>query len=212
MALRGLARLGFGFVEAGTVTLRPQPGNPRPRLFRLPEDGAIINRMGFNNHGIAGFAARLAAADIGVPVGANLGINKEGAAPERDYPDLVARVAAHADYIVVNVSSPNTPGLRDLQGEGRLRGILAAIARGIPARPPLLVKLAPDLGPESLPGIVETCVDGGAAGLVVSNTTVARAGLRSPASVEAGGLSGAPLPGTFDRDAASGGPTGSGGG
>jgi dihydroorotate dehydrogenase len=195
VAIGPLARLGFGLVEAGTVTPRPQPGNPRPRLFRLAEDRAVINRMGFNNGGIEAYLRRLAAArDRAVPLGANLGVNKEGADPERDYPALVAAVAPHADYIVVNVSSPNTPGLRDLQGEERLRAILAAIAAAVPQRPPLLVKLAPDLSEEGLEAAVEAAVAGGAQGLIVSNTTIARpASLRSAHAREAGGLSGAPL-------------------
>ncbi len=194
VALAPLARLGFGFLEAGTVTPRPQPGNPRPRMFRLTEDRAVINRLGFNNAGLDAFVSSLGATRAGVPVGANIGINKEGAQPERDYPALAAAVAPHADYIVVNVSSPNTPGLRDLQGEAALGGILAAIARKLPRRPPLLVKLAPDLATEGLAAIVEACVDGGADGLIVSNTTLARPPeLRSRHAGQAGGLSGAPL-------------------
>ncbi len=194
VALPGLMRLGFGCIEAGTVTLRPQPGNPRPRIFRLALDGAVINRMGFNNGGIDGFVRRLAAVRQLVPVGANVGLNKDGAVAERDYPALVAAVAPHAAYVVVNVSSPNTPGLRDLQAAPRLGAILAAIRRAVPDAPKLLVKLAPDLAPADLPGIVAACIDGGAAGLVVSNTTLARPPtLRSRHAGEAGGLSGAPL-------------------
>jgi dihydroorotate dehydrogenase len=194
VALSQLARIGFGFVEAGTVTPRPQSGNPRPRLFRLADDAAVINRMGFNNGGLDDFLPRLAAARAGVPVGANVGVNKDGAVPERDYPALVAAVARDADYVVINVSSPNTPGLRGLQAVGRLAPILAAIARGVPHRPPLLVKLAPDLDAAEVPDIVEACVSGGADGLVVSNTTTARPpGLRSRDAAEVGGLSGAPL-------------------
>ncbi len=124
VALPALARLGFGFVEAGTVTPRPQTGNPRPRLFRLDQDQAVINRMGFNNAGLDVFVHRLSAGRHRVPVGANVGINKEGAHPERDYPALIAAVAPISDYVVINVSSPNTPGLRDLQSEARLRAIL----------------------------------------------------------------------------------------
>jgi dihydroorotate dehydrogenase len=195
VALAPLARLGFGLVEAGTVTLRPQAGNPRPRLFRLEEDLAVINRMGFNNDGIEAYLRNFAAYPRGpVPVGANIGINKEGAEPERDYPALVAAVAPHADYVVINVSSPNTPGLRDLQGETRLRAILQAVAAGVPHRPPLLVKVAPDLSEQGLAAIVETCVAEGVQGLIVSNTTIARPpGLRSPQARQPGGLSGAPL-------------------
>ena len=155
----------------------------------------MINRMGFNNGGIDAYLRRLRAYPRGaVPVGANLGVNKEGADPERDYPALVAAVAPHADYVVINVSSPNTPGLRDLQGEARLRAILAAIAAAVPRRPPLLVKLAPDLSEAGLEAAVQAAAEGGAQGLIISNTTIARpAGLRSPHAREAGGLSGAPL-------------------
>jgi dihydroorotate dehydrogenase len=200
VAIFPLLRLGFGFVETGTVTPRPQTGNPWPRLFRLDADQAVINRMGFNNAGLDAYRARLAARRPGSGVvgggvvGANVGINKEGADPERDYPALIAAVAPYADYAVINVSSPNTPGLRDLQGEAQLRAILRAVMRAVPDRPPLLVKIAPDLAPDALAAIVETCVAEGAEGLIVSNTTLARpAGLRSPHAAEAGGLSGAPL-------------------
>lgn len=198
--LPAITRLGFGFVETGTVTPRPQPGNPRPRLFRLPEDRAVINRMGFNNHGIAAYCAALAAARPrlreGILVGANVGINKTGADPERDYPALIAAVAPLADYVVINVSSPNTPGLRDLQGEERLRSILQAVREGVAKRPPLLVKVAPDLDPAGLEAVVEVCVETGVEGMIVSNTTISRpVTLRSPRARESGGLSGAPLSG-----------------
>jgi dihydroorotate dehydrogenase len=197
-AVAPLSRLGFGFIETGTVTPRPQAGNPRPRLFRLEADRAVINRMGFNNGGLDAYlrnlAAGCAAARPGVPVGANVGINKDGAEPERDYPALVAAVATLADYVVINVSSPNTPGLRDLQGEARLRGILRAVREAVPQRPPLLVKVAPDLSEAGLEAVVSACVEGGAEGMIVSNTTISRPpGLRSPRANEAGGLSGAPL-------------------
>jgi dihydroorotate dehydrogenase len=194
-ALAGLARLGFGFIEAGTVTRRPQPGNPKPRLFRLEDDGALINRMGFNNLGIEGFVERLARADRAhTAIGANLGINKEGADPLVDYPALVAAVAPHADYIAINVSSPNTPGLRDLQAADRLAAILDAIRAAVPNAPPLFVKLAPDLDEAALPELVEMAVGRAVAGLIVSNTTLARPeSLRGAARGEAGGLSGAPL-------------------
>ncbi len=198
-AILPLLRLGFGFMEAGTVTPRPQPGNPRPRLFRLEEDQAVINRMGFNNGGLGAYLARLQALPRPLPgiFGANIGINKEGADPERDYPALYEAVAPYADYVTVNVSSPNTPGLRDLQGEERLAAILAAINEKravLSKRPPLLVKIAPDLAPEALGPIVEACVARGIAGLIISNTTIARpASLRSALKGEAGGLSGAPL-------------------
>ena len=194
-AVLPLMKLGFGFVEAGTVTRRPQAGNPRPRLFRLIEDRAVINRMGFNNRGLEQFCERLAALPPHhFPVGANVGINKEGADPERDYPALVAAVGRYADYVTINVSSPNTPGLRDLQSEARLRGILRAIGREVPVRPPILVKLAPDLTSAALGAVVEVAVEEGAAGLIVGNTTITRpANLRSRNAAQAGGLSGAPL-------------------
>jgi dihydroorotate dehydrogenase len=195
IAIAPLMQLGFGFVECGTVTPRPQQGNPRPRLFRLQPDNAVINRMGFNNAGIEAYVQRLARRPRGsVLLGANVGINKEGAEPERDYPALIAAVAPYADYLVINVSSPNTPGLRDLQGEAQLRVILRAVADTAPDHPPLLVKIAPDLGHDALAGLVETCVAENVQGLIVSNTTTTRpSGLRSPQANESGGLSGAPL-------------------
>ena len=193
-AVPALMRLGFGFVEAGTVTPRPQPGNPRPRMFRLEEDRAAINRMGFNGGGLDLFLRGAAAlAGRTVPFGANVGINKEGAVPERDYPTLIAAVAPYADYTVINVSSPNTPGLRDLQSEQQLRAILRAVAQ-VPNRPPVLVKAAPDLSDDGLASVVETCVTEGAQGLIIGNTTISRPpGLRSRFAGETGGLSGAPL-------------------
>ena len=197
--MRPLARLGFGFVEAGTVTPRPQPGNPKPRLFRLPEEGAVINRMGFNNDGLDAFEARLrrlrAGPPLGVPLGANLGINKDGADPPLDYAHGVQRLASLADYLVINLSSPNTPGLRDLQRVERLGTLLDAVvsARG-PLRTPLLVKLAPDLETASLGGIVETAIAAGIDGLIVSNTLLARPPtLAGRHAGESGGLSGRPL-------------------
>ena len=195
---RPLARLGFGFVEAGTVTPLPQDGNPRPRVFRLPEEAAVINRLGFNNHGLDRFRDRLqrlrAGRTLPVPFGANLGINKEGADPPRDYARLVRTLAPLSDYLVINLSSPNTPGLRELQRVERLRELLEAVARAAPSRPPLLVKLAPDLAFEALPGIVETAIAAGIDGLIVSNTLLARPpGLAGRHAGEAGGLSGRPL-------------------
>ncbi len=192
-ALTGIARLGFGFVEAGTVTPRPQQGNPKPRLFRLPEDHAVINRMGFNNAGIDAFCANLQTRPRHLPVGGNIGINKDGADPERDYPGLVQRLARAVDYITINVSSPNTPGLRDLQSETKLRAILAGIRKAAPNHPPLLVKIAPDLSEDGVAAVVAACIEGGAAGMIISNTTLSRTGLTSPQSVQAGGLSGRPL-------------------
>jgi len=194
VAIRGWAALGFGFVELGTVTPRAQPGNPRPRLFRLPADEALINRMGFNNAGADALAARIAAARPHLPngfvVGANIGRNRDGDLD--DYPAAARKLAAVADYLAINVSSPNTPGLRDLQEPSTLRDLLAAVAAAAPGRP-LLVKLAPDLDAARRAALVGAAVDAGAAGVIGSNTTVARDGLRSPAASEGGGLSGRPL-------------------
>ncbi|QYU66577.1 quinone-dependent dihydroorotate dehydrogenase [Leptolyngbya sp. 15MV] len=199
VAIGPLMRLGFGFVEAGSVTPRPQIGNPKPRLFRLVEDRAVINRMGMNNAGLDAFCARLA--PLKRPrravLGINIAINKDGAAPLRDYPAMYATVAPHADYVAINVSSPNTPGLRDLQGEKQLSDILAAIAetragvRG--ARPPVLVKIAPDLAPAAIEPLVQVVAERGMDGLIVSNTTIARPALRSAHRGQSGGLSGPPL-------------------
>jgi dihydroorotate dehydrogenase len=189
-----LLDLGFGFVETGSVTPRPQPGNPKPRVFRLSEDQGIINRLGFNNLGLAVYLRNLERlSDRLVPLGANVGINKEGASPVHDYPALIAAIRSRVDYAVINVSSPNTPGLRDLQTEAHLRAILQAV-REVPGRPPILVKVAPDLSRDGLASVVETCVEEGVQGLIVGNTTISRpAGLRSRHAREAGGLSGLPL-------------------
>jgi dihydroorotate dehydrogenase len=195
VAVAPLLALGFGCVEVGTVTPRAQFGNPRPRLFRLVEDGAVINRMGMNGQGLAPFVQRLQlyAGRTG-GLGANVGLNKEGADPERDYPALVAAVAPYADYIALNVSSPNTPGLRDLQDEARLRAILQAVAASVPHHPPLLVKIAPDLAEAALAAIVDCCIAHGVQGLIVSNTTITRpSDLKSASAGQAGGLSGRPL-------------------
>jgi len=191
---------GFGFVEIGSVTPRPQPGNPRPRLFRLTEDGAVINRMGFNNEGLDAVAARLAARR-GRPglVGANLGKNKDTEDAAADYERGAARLAPLADYLVINVSSPNTPGLRALQGRAQLEELVGrtrdALNGAMPDRaPPLLLKIAPDLAWEDLDDIAAVALDGRLDGLIVSNTTVARPEtLRSRHAGESGGLSGAPL-------------------
>ncbi|HVY16155.1 MAG TPA: quinone-dependent dihydroorotate dehydrogenase [Rhodopila sp.] len=189
-----LFRLGFGLVETGTVTPKPQIGNPRPRIFRLTEDQAVINRLGFNNKGLDVYLRNLARlSSRPVPLGANIGINKEGADPVRDYPALVTAVAPWVDYVVINVSSPNTPGLRDLQSEAQLRAILSAV-RPVAGHLPILVKVAPDLSHDGLADLVEACVDNGVQGLIVSNTTISRpAGLVSAHRGEAGGLSGRPL-------------------
>jgi dihydroorotate dehydrogenase len=189
-----LLRMGFGFVETGSVTPRPQAGNPRPRIFRLTEDRGVINRLGFNNLGLAVYLRNLGRlSGRSVPLGANVGINKEGADPVRDYPALIEAVSKLVDYAVINVSSPNTPGLRDLQSEAQLRSILQAVGT-VAGRPPILVKIAPDLSLDGLASVVETCVEQGVQGLIVGNTTISRpAGLKSPHAREAGGLSGLPL-------------------
>lgn len=195
-AAAGLAlfRLGFGFVETGSVTPRPQTGNPRPRIFRLAEDRGIINRLGFNNLGLVVYVRNLARLSIrSIPLGANVGINKDGADPVRDYPAMIEAVSSLVDYAVINVSSPNTPGLRDLQTEAQLRSILQAV-RQVAPRPPILVKIAPDLSWDGLAAVVETCVEEGVQGLIVGNTTISRPpGLTSRQAREAGGLSGLPL-------------------
>lgn len=194
-ALHGLARLGFGFVECGSVTPRPQPGNPRPRLFRLSEDRAIINRMGFNNDGLEAFAARLARRPRGTVIGANLGANKETEDRAADYVAGLRRLKGLADYVTVNVSSPNTPGLRDLQGRAALDDLLGRLAEARAGDPaPVFLKIAPDLTAAEIGLIVEAAIDHGIDALVVSNTTLDRPDtLRSLHRSEAGGLSGAPL-------------------
>lgn len=193
-----LLRAGFGFVEVGTLTPRPQPGNPRPRMFRLKEDRAVINRLGFNNGGADAAAARLAAfraAHPGALVGVNIGRNKDAADAAADYRAAAGVLGAYADYLVINVSSPNTPGLRDLQGAGRLAELVAVVreVRG-PAAPPVLVKIAPDLADGQLADICALARAGGMDGLIVSNTTTARPEtLKSRQRKETGGLSGMPL-------------------
>jgi dihydroorotate dehydrogenase len=196
-----LLRAGFGFVECGTTTPRPQAGNPRPRLFRLPRDRAVINRMGFNNQGLEAFAAGLSSNPwLGV-VGANVGANKDSADRTGDYVAGLKRLWPLADYFTLNVSSPNTPGLRDLQLKGALTDLLGAVreARGVLAagpesNRPIFLKVAPDLAPGAVEDIVEAALTFGLDGLIVSNTTVDRpAGLRGRHRGESGGLSGAPL-------------------
>lgn len=194
VAIRGLGGLGFGFVECGSVTPRPQAGNPRPRLFRLEEDRAIINRMGFNNDGLEAFAARLARRPSGVVVGANLGANKDSGDRIADYETGLRRLGDLADYLTVNVSSPNTPGLRGLQTVEALEPLLTRIKAARPAGRPVFLKIAPDLSGEDIGRIVEASLLHGLDGLIVSNTTLDRPDtLRSAHAGEAGGLSGAPL-------------------
>ncbi|HEX4738132.1 MAG TPA: quinone-dependent dihydroorotate dehydrogenase [Allosphingosinicella sp.] len=184
---------GFGFVEVGTLTPRPQTGNPRPRLFRLAEDRAVINRMGFNNHGLEAAKRRLGTRRRGI-VGVNIGANKDSVDRVADYAAGVRAMAGVADYLTVNISSPNTPGLRGLQDRGALEGLLAAAmeARG-PSGPPVFLKIAPDLDRSAIDDIAEVAMAAAIQGLIVANTTVSRPPLRSRWRDEAGGLSGAPL-------------------
>jgi len=194
--------LGFGFVEVGSITPRPQPGNPRPRVFRLPEDGAVINRMGFNSAGLDVAEANLAAfreSGRGGVVGVNLGKNRDSDDAAADYAVGARRLAPLADYLVVNVSSPNTPGLRALQSRDALDRLLSRVlaareSAGARPAPPLLLKIAPDLTEQDKADIAEVALATGIDGLIVSNTTIARPpGLKSRHRREAGGLSGRPL-------------------
>ena len=186
---------GFGFVEVGSITPLPQVGNPKPRLFRLVEDEAVINRMGFNNGGGKAAFARLAARKAkGGIVGINIGANKDSADRIADYAAMTRLMAPLASYLAVNISSPNTPGLRALQDEGALTALLDAVfaARG-PDGPPVFLKVAPDLEPADVDAIARIAMESELAGLIVSNTTIARPPLQSRYAGEAGGLSGAPL-------------------
>jgi dihydroorotate dehydrogenase len=201
-AARAWAALGFGFAEIGTVTPRPQPGNPRPRLFRLRADRAIINRFGFNSAGASGVARNLAAIlPSPIPIGINLGRNRD-TPNERaadDYARVVERLHPFADYVVVNVSSPNTAGLRDLQEGRALRALIERVVTHVhevtTRAIPVLVKVSPDAAPADLLHSVDAAIEGGAAGIVATNTTLSRAGLKADTrlAAEAGGLSGAPL-------------------
>jgi dihydroorotate dehydrogenase len=196
-----LLKLGFGFAEVGTVTPRPQPGNPKPRMFRLVEDEAVINRLGFNNkgHGAAQAALRARSHGAGI-VGINIGTNKDSPDPVADYTAGVRAFYGLADYFTVNISSPNTPGLRSLQRKAALDRLLAAVmaARAEVQKSdkpmPLFVKVAPDLTEQEQEDIAQVALDRGVDGLIVSNTTLSRPlDLKSPAQIEQGGLSGRPL-------------------
>lgn len=190
-----MLKLGFGFVECGTVTPRPQSGNLRPRLFRLPEDGAVINRMGFNNRGMDAAARKLEARQRTGIVGINIGANKDSADRIADYAKGFARLAPLADYVTVNVSSPNTPGLRGLQNKDELTRLLSALmeTRAGNGFKPVLLKIAPDLDAQALDDIAETVAASGIEGIIISNTTIARPPLKSANARETGGLSGRPL-------------------
>jgi dihydroorotate dehydrogenase len=203
----GLCALGFSFIEVGTVTAQAQPGNPKPRMFRFPEERALVNRMGFNNHGAAALAARLRALRSRpgfMPiVGVNIGKTKAAGEDQAvaDYVTSARLVARVADYVAVNVSSPNTPGLRDLQSAGKLRPILTGVREALDGasprrRVPLLVKIAPDLADDDVDAIADLALELGLDGIIATNTTISRDGLKDGAAAAAagpGGLSGAPL-------------------
>ena len=185
--------LGFGFVEVGTLTPRPQLGNPRPRLFRLRTDRAVINRLGFNNGGQpAAYARLMECAQLPGVIGVNVGANRDSMDRIADYVSGVRAMAAVARYLTINISSPNTPGLRGLQDEGALEALLAAVQE-VGARKPIFLKVAPDLGDHDPERIVRAAIDHGIDAIIVSNTTVSRPTLRSRYANEQGGLSGAPL-------------------
>ncbi|GJF11086.1 dihydroorotate dehydrogenase (quinone) [Mycolicibacterium cyprinidarum] len=195
LGVRTWGALGFGYAEVGTVTAQPQPGNPQPRMFRLPVDRALLNRMGFNNHGARALAVQLARRSPDVPIGVNIGKTKL-TPPERaadDYAESARLLGSLAAYLVVNVSSPNTPGLRDLQSVESLRPILAAVLAETST--PVLVKIAPDLADDDIDDIADLAVELGLAGIVATNTTVSRDGLATPGVEELGpgGISGPPV-------------------
>ncbi len=199
LALGPLSGAGFGFLEVGAATPLPQPGNPKPRLFRLSRDRAAINRFGFNNEGADAIAARLAKRPKGVPIGLNLGANKTSDDRAGDFARVLATCAAHLDFATVNVSSPNTERLRDLQGAEALAALLEGVmlARGELLTPiPIFLKIAPDLSDQEIGEIADVALQAGIDAIIATNTTLSREGLQSSSRDQAGGLSGAPL---FDR-------------
>lgn len=196
VAVAPLSRTGFGFIEVGAATPRPQPGNPRPRLFRLTRDRAVINRFGFNNDGADAISARLARRRRGIPCGLNLGANKDSVDRVADYVTLIAAAGPHVDFATVNISSPNTERLRDLQGPAALERLLAEVAaanRALARPVPIFLKIAPDLDDAALAQIAAAATGAGMAGIIATNTTLDRAGLTGPHAAQAGGLSGRPL-------------------
>ncbi|MDX1742550.1 MAG: quinone-dependent dihydroorotate dehydrogenase [Ruegeria sp.] len=197
--LAPLSRTGFGFIEVGAITPRPQPGNPKPRLFRLSEDKAAINRFGFNNEGMEAMARRLANRPKDAVIGLNLGANKDSDDRPGDFAKVLARCAAHLDFATVNVSSPNTEKLRDLQGKAALGALLGGVIEtrnGLPRPIPIFLKIAPDLSGAELQDIADVALETGVDAVIATNTTLSRDGLHSVHKGEAGGLSGAPL---FER-------------
>ncbi|MGI3186961.1 quinone-dependent dihydroorotate dehydrogenase [Nioella aestuarii] len=195
-ALAPLAKAGFGFLEVGAATPRPQPGNPKPRLFRLTEDRAAINRFGFNNDGMEAIAARLAARPKGAIVGLNLGANKDSDDRSADFARVLTCCGAHVDFATVNVSSPNTENLRDLQGKAALDALLAGVMEAratLRVAIPVFLKIAPDLEMSEIEDIAEVALSSGISGIIATNTTRSREGLRSMYRDEIGGLSGQPL-------------------
>lgn len=196
LALRGLAGSAFGWAEVGAATPRAQPGNPRPRLFRLAEDRAAINRFGFNNDGMEAIGARLAGRPPGLVLGLNLGANKDSADRAADFAAVLCYCGAHLDFATVNVSSPNTERLRDLQGAAALAALLRGVVAARVALPrpiPVFLKIAPDLSDAELADIAAVATDSGIDGIIATNTTLAREGLKSASRDEKGGLSGQPL-------------------
>lgn len=194
--LHPLAKAGFGFLEVGAATPLPQPGNPKPRLFRLSADQAVINRFGFNNQGAEVIGRRLQDRPTNLPIGLNLGANKTSADRAADFAKVLSVCGPHVDFATVNVSSPNTEKLRDLQGSAALTGLLAGVMEvreGLERRVPVFLKIAPDLNSDELAQIAEVAVASNLDGIIATNTTLARDGLKSPDAQEAGGLSGAPL-------------------
>ena len=195
-ALAPLSRAGFGFLEVGAVTPRPQSGNPRPRLFRLPQDRAVINRFGFNNLGMEAAAHQLSTRPRDAVIGLNLGANKDSDDRAEDFARVLAHCGRFLDFATVNVSSPNTEKLRDLQGAKALNSLLKGVMEArdwLPTPIPIFLKIAPDLSDTELSEIADIAQSSGLSGIIATNTTLDRGGLQSPARNEAGGLSGAPL-------------------
>lgn len=195
-ALAPLSQAGFGFIEVGAATPRPQPGNPKPRLFRLTEDRAAINRFGFNNEGMEVIASRLAKRPQQAVIGLNLGANKDSEDRAADFARVLAHCGAHLDFATVNVSSPNTEKLRDLQGKAALSALLHGVIEtrdGLERRVPVFLKIAPDLDRAGIEDIAAVAVETGIDGVIATNTTLSREGLQSGHRDQAGGLSGAPL-------------------